>query len=96
MWAFLDWVVAAIVWTLASVIYVDMRRKAVGGFGQFVAFWVGFPFTLPWLFVVEEGSGIELDPPADDEEQLLREVMLDRESRKLAPNGEGEGTGGTD
>jgi hypothetical protein len=95
MWPFLDWVVGAIVWTIANAVYVDMRRKGVHGFGRFVAFWVGFPWSLPWHFVIKEGSAKELVPPADDEAQLLREVKLDR-ARRLARGGEAGGTGTTE
>jgi hypothetical protein len=90
MWPFLNWAVGAIVSALANVIYIDMRRKGVRGFGRFVAFFVGFPWTLTWLFIVDEGSAAELEPAPGDEEELLREVRLDR-ARRLAQSREGAG-----
>jgi hypothetical protein len=82
--------VGAIVWTLANIVYVDMRRKSVTGFGRFAAFWAGFPGNFVWMFVVEEGDRRYLEPPDDDEEKLLRDVIDDREARRLAPGGEAE------
>jgi hypothetical protein len=95
MWPFLEWVVGAIVQVLANAVYIDMRRKGIRGFGRFVAFFVGFPWTLTWLFIVEEGSAAELEIAPDDEEQLLREVIRDRIDRdrttRLGPPGEAVG-----
>ena len=90
---FLQWAVTAIVWTLANVVYIDMRRKGVRGFGRFAAFWVGFPATWAASFVVKEGRAATIQPPDDDEEALLREVRLDREARGLGA-GRAEGSGG--
>jgi len=97
MWPFLDWIVGAIVQALGNAVYIDMRRKGFRGFGRFVAFWVGFPWTLTWLFTVREGSAAALESaPEDDDDALLREVILDREARRLGPGGDGGGgrTGG--
>ncbi|MGE0160788.1 MAG: hypothetical protein AB7T31_15400 [Gemmatimonadales bacterium] len=88
---FLDWAVGAIVWALANVVYVDMRRKRVGGFGRFAAFWVGFPATWLSLLVVKEGPATAIEVPDDDEEALLREVRLDRRDRGLREGGAASG-----
>jgi hypothetical protein len=91
---FLQWAVGAIVWTLANVVYVDMRRKGVRGFGRFAAFWVGFPGTWLSLLVVRGGQAATIEAPDDDEEVLLRQVRLDREARRL--DGGSVGSGRTD
>ena len=80
---FLEWVVGAIVWALANVVYVDMRRKNVRGFGRFAAFWVGFPGTFTSMWWVKEGRSARIDPPPDDEDDLLLEVRRDRDARRL-------------
>jgi hypothetical protein len=90
---FLQWAVTAIVWALANVVYIDMRRKGVRGFGRFAAFWVGFPATWASLLVVREGRAATIEPPEDDEAALLREVRLDRRAR--LGSGRAEGSGGT-
>lgn len=78
---FLRSLIGAIVWTLANVIYVDLRRKGIRGFGRAVAFFAGWPGTLISLFAVREGSVPRLDPPPEDEDRLLREIRVDRELR---------------
>ena len=80
---FLQSVVGAIVWTIANVVYVDLRRKGVRGFGRFTAFWVGNPATWITLFVVKEGQVVLVQPAADDDDRLLREIRVDRELRSL-------------
>jgi hypothetical protein len=42
---FLETVVAAIVWLVANVVYIDLKRKGVRGPTRFAAFWVGTPTT---------------------------------------------------
>jgi hypothetical protein len=75
--------VAAIVWTLANIVYVDLRRQAKRGFGRFASFWAGWPGTMLALFAVREGSATPIEPPPDDEARLLEEVRADRERRAL-------------
>jgi hypothetical protein len=78
---FLRWAIGAAVWTLANVVYFDLRRKGVRGFGRFAAFWAGNPATWITLFMVREGRTEQIEPPPDDEDRLLREVRIDRELR---------------
>ena len=78
---FLGSLIGAIVWTLANVIYVDLRRKGVRK-GRLIAFFVGYPGTLISLFGVREGTVPQLTPPPDDEDRLLREIRMDRELRE--------------
>jgi len=78
---FLRSAIGAIVWTLANVIYFDLRRRDVHGFGRLMAFFAGYPGTMVSLFLVRRGHVPRLDPPPDDEERLLREIRVDRELR---------------
>ena len=80
---FLDWAIGAIVWALANVVYIGMRRKGIRGFGRFAAFWVGFPGTFTAMWLVDEGRPSGIDPPEADDDDLLLEVRRDRETRKL-------------
>jgi len=80
MSAFLQWLIPAIVWSFANVVYVDLRRKGKRR-GRFIAFFAGYPGTLVSLFVVSEGTAPELGSPPDDEDRLLREIRVDRELR---------------
>jgi hypothetical protein len=97
---FLERAVGAIVWVLANAVYFDMKRKGVRGFSRFAAFWVGNPLTWITFFRVKEGGALQVEPPPDDEDRLLREVRVDRELRApreadawLGPGGDGERSG---
>jgi hypothetical protein len=69
----------ALVWVVANVVYVDLKRKGIRGFTRFAAFWTGTPTTWISLFAVKEGSQPVIDPPPDDEgEALLAEIRRDR------------------
>ncbi len=79
---FLETLIAAIVWSVANIVYVDMKRKGVHGFTRFAAFWAGTPTTWIWFFAVDEGSAPRFEPKGDqDEEALLEEVRRDRRRR---------------
>ena len=88
---FLQWAVGAILWALANVIYLDLRRRGIRGFGRFASFWAGQPTTWISLFAVREGRLEEIEPPPDDDERLLREIRVDRELRGLGSARVGEG-----
>ena len=77
---FLEWLIGAIVWAFANVLYVDLRRKGVRK-GRVVSFIVGYPGTLLSLFAVREGTVPRIEPPDDDDDRLLREIRVDRELR---------------
>lgn len=76
--------IGAIVWALANVVYLDLRRKGLRGFTRFAAFWVGTPTTWVTFFAVSEGRQPTFHPPPDDDEALLAEVRADRARRKIA------------
>lgn len=78
---FLQWLIPAIVWSFANVVYLDLRRKGRRR-GRFIAFFAGYPGTLISLFMVPEGRVPEVEPPPDDEDRLLREIRVDRELRR--------------
>ena len=83
---FLKAVIGAILWALANVVYYDLKRKGVRGFGRFAAFWVGTPTTWITLFCVREGRLPKFEPPPDNDQMLLTEIRMDRALR--APAGE--------
>lgn len=79
---FLEAVLAAIVWVVANVVYVDMKRKGIHGFTRFAAFWAGSPTTWITLFAVREGKQPSFHaPPDDDAADLLTEIRKDRAVR---------------
>lgn len=78
---FLEWLIGAIVWTFANVLYVDLRRKGEQK-GRIISFIVGYPGTLISLFAVREGRVPRIGPPEDDDGRLLREIRVDRELRE--------------
>jgi len=76
---FLQAILGALVWLVANVVYVDLKRKGIRGFTRFAAFWAGTPTTWISLFAVREGSQPSIDPPPDDEgEALLAEIRRER------------------
>jgi hypothetical protein len=76
----LQFLITAVVWVVANVVYLDLKRKGVRGFTRFAAFWAGTPTTWITLFAVREGR-----PPTfavgDDDSDLLLEVRRDRALR---------------
>ena len=81
---FVQWLMGAIVWALANIVYVDMKRKGVRGFYRFISFWLGTPTTWLSFFFLREGRAPRFQPPPDDEELLLREIRVDRRRRSLS------------
>lgn len=77
---FLKAVVGAIVWTLANIVYYDLKRKGERNFGRFAAFWVGNPTTWITFFAVREGRRPTFDASVDDD-ALLAEIRSDRALR---------------
>jgi hypothetical protein len=76
---FVEQLVAAVVWVVGLVVYLDLRRRGRHGFTRLVAFWTGMPATFISMFVVKEGSQPDIAIPADDELGLLEEIRRDRD-----------------
>jgi len=87
---FLRWAIGAIVWTLANVVYLDLRRKGIRR-GRFIAFFAGYPGTFISLFIVREGAASHLRPPPDDDDALLRDIHADRALREASEDDLGRG-----
>lgn len=74
--------IAAIVWVVANVVYLDLRRKGIHGFTRFAAFWAGTPTTWITFFAVQEAKQPTFETGADDDERaLLEAIRRDRELR---------------
>ncbi len=86
---FLKALIGAILWALANVVYYDLKRKGIRGFGRFAAFWVGNPTTWITFFCVPEGRRPSFAAPLDDDQALLTEIRRDRALR-VAARGTGE------
>lgn len=79
---FLEVIIGAIVWTIANLVYLDLKRKGVHGFTRFAAFWLGTPTTWVTLFAVREGRRPTFEnTPDDDGSALLEEIRRDRALR---------------
>ncbi len=77
---FLQWWIGAIVWLVANVVYVDMKRKGLHGFTRFAAFWAGTPTTWISLFALQDGQQPAFERSTDDD-HLLEEIRRDRALR---------------
>jgi hypothetical protein len=85
-------IVLALVWALANVIYLDLKRKGIRGFTRFAAFWTGQPTTWITFFAVRDGRQPTFHAPDEDEDErdlLLADIRRDRTLREG-----GESTGG--
>lgn len=83
---FLEMLIAAIVWVVANVVYLDLKRKGIHGFTRFAAFWAGTPTTWITLFAVPDGKVPTFEPAEDlDEVSLLEAIRDDRRQRGLEP-----------
>ncbi len=79
-------ILGGLVWSVANVVYLDMKRKGLRGFTRFAAFWAGTPTTWITFFAVPEGSTPTFNPPEEDEEQRLFDaIRRDRATRALGP-----------
>ena len=81
MLPFLETIIAAIVWAVANIVYIDLKRRGIHGFTRFAAFWAGTPTTWISLFAIEDGVAPTFEEGTD--EDLLAEVRQDR-ARRLA------------
>ena len=76
-------IIVALVWVLANVVYLDLKRKGIQGFTRFAAFWVGQPTTWITFFAVRDGQQPTFHAPDDDDEGglLLDDIRRDRALR---------------
>jgi hypothetical protein len=89
---FLEVAIGAIVWAVANVVYLDLKRKGVRGFTRFAAFWAGTPTTWITFFAVREGKRPTFHPsPDDDDQALLAEIRHDRARRAIRSSEEVDG-----
>ncbi len=77
-------ILGLVVWMIANGVYFDMKRKGRTGFSRLAAFWVGFPMTLFWFFILPEGSQPEKLEPPDDAEELLAEIRREKERERIS------------
>ena len=82
MLPFLETIIAAIVWAVANIVYIDLKRRGIHGFTRFAAFWAGTPTTWISLFAIEDGVAPTFETGSD--EDLLAEVRQDRARRLSA------------
>ena len=85
-------VIGGIVWGLANVVYIDLKRKGIKSFARFVAFWLGTPTSWVSFLLVPEGRQLRFDAQ-DDEQALLTEIRRDR-ARRSPSDQLDPGTGG--
>jgi hypothetical protein len=74
-------IIGSIIWTLANILYVDLKRKGKPGWSRIILFWMGIPLTWLWLFIVPEGSAPEIEEMPDDADAILAEIRRDRRLR---------------
>mgnify|MGYP006969412280 CR=1 FL=1 len=79
-------IIVALVWVLANVVYLDLKRKGIRGFTRFAAFWVGQPTTWVTFFAVRDGQQPTFHAPEEDDEGglLLDDIRRDRALREGA------------
>lgn len=73
-------VLALVVQVLAVLVYSDERRRDRRSWKRILTFWMGFPWTLVSLAVVEPDPAAELEE-SEELGELLREIRRDREER---------------
>jgi hypothetical protein len=81
--------ITGVIWILANLLYIDLKRKGKPGWSRIILFWMGLPLTWLWLFLVREGSAPELEEVPDDADAILSEIKKDRQLKPGPPEGEG-------
>ena len=74
-----------VIWLLANILYIDLKRKGKPGWSRIILFWMGIPLTWLWLFLVREGSAPELEEIPDDADAILAEIQRDKRLRPGPP-----------
>jgi hypothetical protein len=81
MFRIVNAIIGAIVWGVANVVYVDLRRKGIHSFTRFAAFWVGTPTTWISLFAVRVRPPETFSVEDDGGEHLMAAIRRDRALR---------------
>jgi hypothetical protein len=81
--------IGGVVWILANLLYIDLKRKGKSGWSRIILFWMGLPLTWLWLFMVREGSAPELEEVPDDADTILAEIRKEKQLNPGPPEGEG-------
>ena len=70
-----------IISVLAVFVYIDARRKGLGGFRRLAAFWFGFPATFFVMMLVRDGSQPAIRSHDEGITDLVAEIRKDRAAR---------------
>jgi hypothetical protein len=81
--------IGGVIWILANLLYIDLKRKGKPGWSRIFLFWMGLPLPWLWLFLVREGTAPELEEVPDDTDAILAEIRRDRQLSPGPPEGEG-------
>jgi hypothetical protein len=84
----LEQFITGVIWVLANLLYIDLKRKGKPGWSRIILFWMGIPLTWLWLFLVRDGSAPELEEAPDDADAILAEIRKDRQLNPGAGEGE--------
>ncbi|MBT8398019.1 MAG: hypothetical protein HKO65_09655 [Gemmatimonadetes bacterium] len=79
--------VGSIIWALANILYVDLKRKGKAGWSRIILFWMGIPLTWLWFFIIREGSAPELEEAPDDADAILAEIQREKRLKPGASDG---------
>lgn len=77
--SFLQTLITVVVWIVANVVYLDMKRKGLHGFTRFAAFWAGTPTTWITFFAVRDGTQPTFE--SVDYDGLLAQIREDKALR---------------
>ena len=83
--------ITGVIWILANLLYIDLKRKGKAGWSRIILFWMGLPLTWLWLFLVKDGSAPELEEVPDDADAILAEIQRDKQLNPGSPEGESVG-----
>ena len=83
--------ITGVIWILANLLYIDLKRKGKAGWSRIILFWMGLPLTWLWLFLVKDGSAPELEEVPDDADAILAEIQRDKQLKPGSPEGESVG-----
>lgn len=82
-----------IVWVLANLVYVEMRRRGEGGAKRLVAFWLGLPGTFVGMLVVDRRALPPIREDDEDMQGLVEEIRRERRQDLASRPGETDSSG---